>query len=77
MDSSVESVLGKAAPVETQVRMAEALRQRLVKSTEPEDVPYYEILWGWNPDARQPDIQSCAKAVAADLARLEKTFPAR
>lgn len=76
VDSSVESVLGKAAPVETQVRMAEALRQRLVKSTEPEDVPYYEILWGLEfrtrPPAGHPELR---KQVAADLARLEKTFP--
>jgi thiol-disulfide isomerase/thioredoxin len=76
LDGSVESVMGKAAPVETQVRMAEALRQRLEKSTEPEDVPYYEILWGLEFRTRAPaEHPAVRKEVAADLARLERTFP--
>jgi thiol-disulfide isomerase/thioredoxin len=77
VDRSVEQVMSKAAPLETQTRMAEALRQRLEKSTEPEEVSLYPILWGLEFRTRLPaEHPALRKQVAADLVRLKKTFPA-
>lgn len=76
VDGQVSWVMGKAAPVETQARMAQALRQRLEKSTAPEDVAFYETLWGLEFRTRPPaEHPALRKQVAADVARIEKAFP--
>lgn len=71
-----DRTMSRAASQETQARMAQALRQRLERSAEPEDMPLYETLWGLEFRTRAPaEHASLRRQVAADLARIEKLFP--
>lgn len=73
LDGSVEWLMGKAAAVETQARMAAALRARLVQSGEHEDFYLYETLWGLEFRTRPPaEHPALRRQIAEDLRRLEK-----
>ncbi|MGC8760867.1 MAG: redoxin domain-containing protein [Bryobacteraceae bacterium] len=77
IESPVDRIMARAASPETQARMALALRQRLERSEEPEDVPAYETLWGLEFRTRAPaDHAAVRQQVARDLARIERLFPA-
>ncbi|GIU77514.1 MAG: hypothetical protein KatS3mg005_0752 [Bryobacteraceae bacterium] len=69
-------IMSRAASQETQARMARALRQRLERSAEPEDMPSYKTLWNLEFRTRPPaEHDALRQQVAADVARIEKRFP--
>jgi thiol-disulfide isomerase/thioredoxin len=69
-------IISRAASQETQARMARALRQRLERSAEPEDMPSYETLWSLEFRTRPPAEHAAVRQqVAADVERIEKLFP--
>jgi hypothetical protein len=71
-----DRIMSRAATQETQSRMAQAQRQRLERSAEPEDMPSYETLWGLEFRTRPPaEHDALRQQVAADVARIEKLFP--
>lgn len=76
LDADVDFTMWQAAaPLETQARMAAALRQRLQQVSEPEDADLFSVLWSIEFRTRPAAEHGAVRQqVREDIAALEKRF---